>query len=765
MTVIDLPIKSRVIRRVALIGNPNCGKTTIFNQLTGSNQRVGNWAGVTVERKSGYLKSPVGEVEIIDLPGTYSLTLVGEVGEDEAITRDFLRQGQYDAIINVVDAVSLERNLYLTLQLLELGIPLILVVNRYDLIEKQNQNFPFETLSKQLGCPVLSVIATKGDGIVSLKQHVQGTLPKPSAFPLQYHGAIEREINNVPPISPDALPVCPAMSRHKALSALEGEQTFQEAEVFKIRQRILAETGSDPDILIATQRYRFLEALCLNLFPSKQEASSWFKLDSLVLNRFLGLPIFLAVMYAMFVFAINFGGLFQDSFDILSNALFVDGPAIWLRKINISEGFISILAYGVGKGINTTVTFIPVIGAMFFALTFLEDSGFMARAAFVMDRLMRALGLPGKAFVPMIVGFGCNVPAILGARHLENKRDRILTVMMSPFMSCGARLAIFTVFVSAFFPMGGQNWVFALYLIGIMMAIFTGLMLKRTVLKGPSAPLILEMPEYHWPHFASLLRHTWHRLSKFIMNAGKLIVLICAIMGTFNAIHIGDNPNTSVLSVMGKQVTPIFRPIGIEDDNWPATVALLSGVLAKEVVVGTLNTLYQQAIGEDASETAVWSLKEEAVDAVHSIGENFKGLGAALFNPIRASAPDELLAHSSAEMMRAQFDGQAGAFAYLLFILLYFPCVSAVSAIAREVNKKWATFSVLWTTSLAYWIAAVFYQFATYAEHPLYSGLWGGGGILFIVLTYLTLKYIGKREHRRRELPTRICLSTTAMAS
>lgn len=759
--VIDLS-RSRIAKRVALIGNPNCGKTTIFNQLTGSNQRVGNWAGVTVERKSGTLKSTQGDIEIIDLPGTYSLTLVGEVGEDEAITRDFLRQGQYDLILNVVDAVSLERNLYLTLQLLELGVPLVLVVNRYDLVSSK-QSCSLDKLSRQLGCPVFSVIATEGEGIPLLKQYLQSASPKPSALPLHYHSAIEREINNVPVASEVIRPVCPMMSRHKALSILEGEETCQEAEVFKIRERILKETGRDPDILIATQRYRFLETLCKDLFPRKKESTAGFEIDTIVLNRFLGLPIFFAVMYAMFVFAINIGGVFQDSFDILSSALFVEGPAIWLKQIHLPEPLIAILAYGVGKGINTTLTFIPVIGAMFLALTFLEDSGFMARAAFVMDRLMRALGLPGKAFVPMIVGFGCNVPAILGARHLENKRDRILTVMMSPFMSCGARLAIFTVFVAAFFPMGGQNWVFALYVIGILMAVFTGLILKRTLLKGPSAPLILEMPEYHWPHLTTLLRHTWHRLSKFIFNAGKLIILVCAIIGAFNAIQVGDQSNTSILSETGKVVTPLFKPIGLQEDNWPATVALLSGVLAKEVVVGTLNTLYQQALGEDAVMQADWSLKSQSIAAVYSIGQNAKGLGTAILSPVTASAPIEPLAHSSTEMMRAQFDGQAGAFAYLLFILLYFPCISAVSAIAREVNKKWAIFSVLWTTSLAYLFAAVFYQSATFSEHPIYASCWIGGGVLFLALAYLTLRVIGKRQYRRRELPTRICLTTTAI--
>ncbi|MFO1258392.1 MAG: Fe(2+) transporter permease subunit FeoB [Gammaproteobacteria bacterium] len=762
MTVIELP-HSRIAKRVALIGNPNCGKTTLFNQLTGSSQRVGNWAGVTVERKSGYLKSAQGDIEIIDLPGTYSLTLVGEVGEDEAITRDFLRQGQYDLILNVVDAVSLERNLYLTLQLLELGLPLVLVVNRYDLVSSK-QSFSVNKLSKQLGCPVFSIIATEGEGLPVLKQYLQNTSPKPSVLPLHYHEAIEREINNVPFESKMIRPVCPMMSRHKALSILEGEETCQEPEVFKIRERILSETGSEPDVLIATQRYRFLEALCRDLFPSRKKSTFGFQIDTLILNRFLGLPIFFAVMYVMFVFAINVGGIFQDSFDIFSNALFVDGPAIWLKQLHIPDSVIAILAYGVGKGINTTLTFIPVIGAMFLALTFLEDSGFMARAAFVMDRLMRALGLPGKAFVPMIVGFGCNVPAILGARHLENKRDRILTVMMSPFMSCGARLAIFTVFVAAFVPMGGQNWVFALYVIGILMAIFTGLILKRTLLKGPSAPLILEMPEYHWPHLTTLLRHTWHRLSKFIFNAGKLIVVVCAIMGTFNAIQVGEKSNSSILSETGKLVTPLFKPIGLEEENWPATVALLSGVLAKEVVVGTLNTLYQQALGEDEVMEADWSLKSQSMAAIYSIGENVKQLGGAILNPVTASAPIESLAHSSTQMMRAQFDGQAGAFAYLLFILLYFPCVSAVSAIAKEVNRKWAMFSVLWTTSLAYLIAAVFYQAATFSEHPVYASCWIGSCMIFLVLAYVILRTIAKKQYRRRELPTRIRLSTTAVS-
>ncbi len=339
-------------------------------------------------------------------------------------------------------------------------------------------------------------------------------------------------------------------------------------------------TGEEADILLADARYQFIQHITQQCVThSAVVKTNWTaRLDSILLNRVLGIPIFLGVMYLLFVFAINIGGAFQDFFDISSQTIFVDGFAYLLNQVGAPTWLTALLANGIGKGFNTTVTFIPVIGSMFLFLAFLEDSGYMARAAFVVDRFMRALGLPGKAFVPMIVGFGCNVPAVMGARTLENKRDRILTIMMTPFMSCGARLAIFAVFTTAFFPRGGQNIVFALYLIGIVMAVLTGFLLRRTVLKGEVAPLVMELPAYHLPRIKTLLLHAWQRLKGFVFRAGKLIVPICVLIGALNSLNIDGSMNTgegdahSLLSVAGQWATPIFAPMGIGRNNWPATV-------------------------------------------------------------------------------------------------------------------------------------------------------------------------------------------------
>lgn len=354
----------------------------------------------------------------------------------------------------------------------------------------------------------------------------------------------------------------------------------------------------------------------------------------------------------------------------------------------------------------------------------------MARAAFVVDRAMRAMGLPGKSFVPMIVGFGCNVPAIMAARTLDSERDRLLTVLMSPFMSCSARLAIYAVFVAAFFPTGGQNIVFALYLIGILMAVLTGFMLRKTALRGQASPLILELPAYHKPALRRLIRETNLRLKHFIFRAGRLIIPICVILGGLNALTVDGGVSASeasthsVLSLIGQWLTPVFAPMGLHQDNWPATVGLLTGMLAKEVVVGSLNALYAQLGHIGQLQAAHFDFFAALKEAFWSVPQNLAQLGEALLNPILASAPDGEVSKAVYGMMASRFDGKIGAFAYLLFILLYIPCVSTMAAIRQEANKQLMWFSVIWSFLVAYAAAVVFYQLATMASHPLQSILW-----------------------------------------
>lgn len=735
---------------IGLVGNPNSGKTTVFNALTGSQQQVGNWSGVTIERKSGFFQQNQTTVEVIDLPGTYSLISASESSSiDESIACEFILKQQANVIVNVLDASNLERNLYLTMQLLEMRVPLIVAVNMLDVARSHRMQIALTILEQELGCPVVALEAHKNKGVEELKQAIVAAAQnlKPSEKRVTYPSVIEAALQtlNQNNALPHAWLATRLLEDDVYARGLVSEAIL--LQVTSLQKQIHLALNEDADILLADARYRFIHDLMQRCVVRGEKTRTWTeRIDKVILNRVLGIPVFLAVMYCMFLFAINIGGAFQDFFDISSNTIFVDGVATVLTNLHAPSWLIALLANGVGKGINTTITFIPVIGAMFLALAFLEDSGYMARAAFVIDRLMRALGLPGKSFVPMIVGFGCNVPSVMAARTLENKRDRILTVMMSPFMSCGARLAIYAVFTAAFFPVGGQNIVFALYLIGIGMAMLTGLLLRKTLLKGDPAPLVMELPPYHFPRLKSLLLHAWQRLQMFVRRAGKVIVPICILLGVLNALNINGTLNTgegdthSLLSMLGQWLTPIFAPMGIHQDNWPATVGLLTGVLAKEVVVGTLNTLYSQ-IGHFALQAETVSFWQGLHAAVASIPANLSQLGSSLGNPVLAKAPVHTLSQSVYGVMYKRFDGRVGAMAYLLFVLLYFPCISTTAAMLRELNRAWTWFSVVWTTGVAYGVAVGFYQLATFGQHPLASFLWvvGIAGVFAAIITGMRL--------------------------
>lgn len=726
---------------IGLVGNPNSGKTTIFNVLTGSRQKVGNWSGVTIDRKTGVFKQNNTTVNVVDLPGTYSLMNASQTSSiDERIACDFILKRQADVIINILDASNLERNLYLTTQLIEMHVPVIVAVNMMDVARARQIKIDLSLLEKKLGCPVIALEANKNKGIKDLKQTVTDVAKslQPSEKKIPYVNALESAIQELV-ISAESVSLEKNVSKEWLATRLLEDDVYARslasdtllARATQLQHQIRAELDEDADILLADARYRFIhDVLTQAVEKSSKQIRNWTtRIDNIVLNRVLGIPIFLGVMYCMFLFAINIGGAFQDFFDIGSDTIFVGGFADLLTHVGAPTWLTALLANGIGKGINTTITFIPVIGAMFLALAFLEDSGYMARAAFVVDRLMRALGLPGKSFIPMIVGFGCNVPSVMASRTLDNKRDRILTVMMSPFMSCGARLAIYAVFTAAFFPRGGQNVVFSLYLIGIGMAMLTGLMLRKTILKGEPAPLVMELPPYHVPHVKTLMLNAWQRLQWFVRRAGKLIIPICVLIGALNALNIdgtinsGEGDSHSLLSMVGQWLTPIFSPMGIHQDNWPATVGLVTGVLAKEVVVGTLNTLYSQ-LGHFAMQADATSFWQGLHAALISIPNNLAQIGSSLSNPVLAKAPVHTLSQSVYGLMYQRFDGRVGAVAYLLFVLLYFPCISTTAAMLRELNRAWTWFSVIWTTLVAYGVAVGFYQIATFAQHRMTSLMW-----------------------------------------
>lgn len=755
--------------KIALAGNPNCGKTALFNALTKSRQRVGNWPGVTVERKEGHFHFEQQQVTVVDLPGCYSLNACDcdDEARDKQIACQFLAENHIDVIVNVIDASNLERNLYLTTQLLEMGLPVVIALNMMDLLEVSGLNINIELLSKTLGCDIVPIVAKKAKGLKTLQRTIIANATQThlkQSLRLPYPEAITAALDQLSPHIVDTN----INARWLALRLLENEtipgNCSNEAtneEILSLRQRLQQALHEDIDTLIAATRYEYshnLVAQVINRVKTKSHSLTD-RIDKVVLNRVLGIPVFLLVMYLMFVFAINVGGAFQDFFDISSTAIFVNGLAQLLTALHFPNWLIAILANGIGKGINTTITFIPVIGGMFLFLSFLEDSGYMARAAFVMDRFMRALGLPGRSFVPMIVGFGCNVPAVMGARTLENRRDRILTVMMMPFMSCGARLAIFAVFAAAFFKTGGQDVIFLLYLSGIVVAILTGLILRKTLLPGKSAPLVMELPNYHRPHWPSIFKTTWHRLKTFLRRAGRVIVPVCILIGTLNAINIHgglnqqDASTDSVLSKVGQVVTPVFYPMGVKQDNWPATVGLATGVLAKEVVIGTLNTLYSQEahltlVGEQQN---VWqSLKAAAL----SVPQNLAAVPQAFSNPFVATEPPHDVNHAVMGVMAAHFGGKIAAFAYLLFVLLYFPCISTLAVMKREVNNRWAWFSMLWSAGIAYGLSVISYQSLTFTSHPWFSGLWIAGILFVLAVVIAVMKHYARIEMRNAHTPS-----------
>ena len=723
---------------IMLVGNPNCGKTTLFNALTGDNQRVGNWPGVTVEKKTGLLTIGVQDISITDLPGVYSLTssLQG-ASQDEQVAAKAVAYGDADIMINVIDACHLERNLYLTSQLLELGKPMIIALNMMDIAIFRGISIDTQALSQQLNCPVVVLQAHRNVGLVELQQAIIESPPRAVPINLLLPLAVRQVLTN---IEQRLLTLCakPLLVTYFSHRLLEGDTLlFNHPSVLECVQPVV-----DIDILMADARYKAIHQIVALVQTKRSDVNEHLtaKIDRIVLHRFLALPIFFAMMYLMFLFAINIGGAFQDFFDISTDAIFVQGSRWLLQQLNMPNGLIALFSNGLGKGINTILTFVPVIASMFFFLSLLESSGYMARAAFVVDRVMRALGLPGKSFVPMIVGFGCNVPAIMAARTLDSEQDRLLTVLMSPFMSCSARLAIYAVFVAAFFPIGGQNVVFSLYFIGILMAVLTGLLLRKTIFLSKSSPLILELPAYHRPSFRRLFKETSLRLRHFIWRAAKLILPVCVILGGLNAltIHGGISSSVassdSVLSLIARWLTPAFAPMGLHQDNWPATVGLLSGMLAKEVVVGSLNTLYAEMGHLTQYTSSSFDFLGMLSAAVWSIPHNLLKLGSAFMNPILASAPSHDTSRSIYGVMYEHFDGQAGAYAYLLFILLYIPCVSTMAAIKQEANQKLMWFSIIWSLVVAYAVAVVFYQLATCQRHPEESLLWVIGVSMFVLL-------------------------------
>jgi ferrous iron transport protein B len=630
-----------------------------------------------------------------------------------------------------------------------------------------------EELANRLGVPVVPIAASKGTGLKELKKviHECAEHQPISAADVLYPDMIQEAAFRLT----DSVQNLAAHRNLKAdwlaMKLLEDDSEFVSilnepvSQILEKEQRaIFEQLDEDADIAIADARYGFIHWLTEGAVThaTKVRKTLTDKIDRIVLNRILGLPIFFLMMYLTFMFTINVGGAFIDFFDIAAGAIFVDGLAELLSGFSAPAWLIGIIATGVGGGIQTVATFIPPIAFMFLALAVLEGSGYMARAAFVMDRFMRMLGLPGKAFVPMLVGFGCNVPAIMATRTMENQRDRTLTIMMNPFMSCGARLPVYALFAAAFFPVGGQNMVFLLYLAGIGFAVLTGLILKHTLLKGQITPFVMELPPYHVPTVKSVILRTWDRLKSFLTKATRILIPMVALLALLNTMSVDgtighDDSKDSLLASVSRSITPIFAPMGIQEDNWPATVGIFTGVFAKEAVVGTLDAIYLQNEAMEAAGTEeAFSLSAALSEAIGTIPENLAGVAESLTDPLGLSIGDTSTIATAAEQQEVSagvfgtmgqlFDGKVGAVAYLLFILMYFPCVAAMAAVYRETNLRWTAFVAAWTTGLAYLLATCFYQLATFARHPGFSTAWLAGSALFAIIVIMVLRYLGNEK-------------------
>ena len=699
------------MKKVALIGNPNCGKTTLFNLLTGARQKVGNWPGVTVEKKFGYFQLQQDDIELVDLPGIYSLEQEYQ-GIDEQIARDYLQQDEIHLIINIIDASNLERSLVLTQQLREMGIPIIVILNMLDVAEQQGLTLTPGKLEEQLGLPVISMVASRKQGVSELKAAM--------------------------------------VNDFEASRAPRSEETDPENQDAEVGQQL-----TDP-MLRRYHKSRQLVNGVVEVSPTRHSLSE--RLDSVVLNRWLGVPIFLLMIYLMFTFAVNFGAIFIDFFDILFAAVLVDGTSWLLEQLSMPPIVITLLAQGVGGGITLVATFIPVIGFLYLSLSLLEDSGYMSRAAFVIDRLMSGIGLPGNAFVPLIVGFGCNVPAVMATRTLGRDSDRLMTIAMAPFMSCGARLTVYALFAAAFFQQNGQNIVFGLYLLGIGLAIFTGWVFRKQMFPAEITPSFQEMPAYHVPVARNILLTTWFRLKGFTFRAGKTIVIVVIALSFLNSLGTdgsfgNEDSEESVLSVIGKAITPAFAPLGIQEDNWPATVGLFTGMFAKEAIVGTLDALYTES--ESEADAGAPDLLGAAGEAFTSIGTEFIALADTLTDPLGISIGDVSDAEAVAEEQEVQgstltnmanlFVSPFAAFCYLVFILLYAPCVAVLGAVNKEAGWRWTLLVFSWSTALAYIAATVTYQIGTFGTNPLFSSIWIGAMLLVLFAFISSLKRLSSK--------------------
>ena len=665
--------------RIALAGNPNCGKTTLFNALTGSNQYVGNWPGVTVEKKEGTAHLGDKVMTVVDLPGIYSLS---PYSMEEIVARDFIIGEAPDCVIDIVDATNLERNLYLTVQLLELERPTVLALNFMDEVEKRGDKIDISRLSKELGIPVVPITARTGEGLEELlhvahRQMHLGFTVEPDDLYDDYTHDIHHRMGE---LIHDYAYAAHLPAHWAAIKLLEGDEVVQQALALPdyIQKRldgIVAEYENSSDLgdretLIADSRYQYIEkvvAAAVTKGRKPGELTLTEQIDKVVTHRIFAIPLFLCTMLVMFVVTFGpFGSWLSDGVGAGIGA-FSTWLAPTLTNLGVSHVLISLICDGIIAGVGGVLTFLPQIALLFLFLSFLEDSGYMSRAAFIMDRLLRRFGLSGKAFIPMLMGFGCSVPAIMGARTMENEKDRRMTILLIPFMSCSAKLPVYGLISAAFFGPWAGLVVFALYVIGMAIGVLSGLFFKKTLFVGEPAPFVLELPPYRLPSLSNMLTHVWQKVKGFLVKAGTLILLMSMVLWLLQSfdfsLHMVEDTSNSMLGALGGILAPVFAPLGF--GHWQAAVALLTGLIAKEMVVSSLSMFYGFSLTATSGQVAA------AMTG---------------FTPLSA-------------------------FSMLVFILLYVPCVAAVSTLFKEMNSpKWAWFSIFWQLLCAYLAALLVYQ-------------------------------------------------------
>ncbi len=706
--------------KIALAGNPNCGKTTLFNALTGSNQFVGNWPGVTVEKKEGKLKKAYSgkesDVVIMDLPGIYSLS---PYTLEEVVARNYLITERPDAIINIIDGTNIERNLYLSTQIMELGIPVVMAVNMSDLVEKSGDKIHVDKLSAKLGCEACEISALKGTGIdVAVKKAIAAAKANKSVAPVHEFG---EEVEKYITAASNKLgaDVKEEQKRFFAIKLLEKddkiiEQMQSKVDVSAEIEDMEKEFDDDTESIITNERYVYISSIIDACYTKnkKRTMSTSDKIDKWVTNRWLALPIFALVMFIVYYVSVTtVGAILTDwTNDTLFGEWIVPGVQSALESVNCADWLTSLIADGVVSGVGAVLGFVPQMLVLFIFLAFLESCGYMARVAFIMDRIFRKFGLSGKSFIPMLIGSGCGVPGVMASRTIENDRDRKMTIMTTTFVPCGAKLPIIALIAGAFFQNAG--WVsWSAYFVGIAAIICSGIILKKTkMFAGEPAPFVMELPAYHWPTVGNVLRSMWERGWSFIKKAGTIILLSTIVLwflqgfgwidGSFTMLE-AEQLNDSILAKIGNVIAPIFAPLGF--GNWKMAVATVTGLIAKENVVATFGILFGYGeVAEDGAE--IWQVLSQTITPVAAYG-------------------------------------------FLVFNLLCAPCFAAMGAIKREMNNaKWFWFAIGYQTVLAYVVALCIYQIGTLIT----TGAFGIGTVVafLLVLGFLYLLFRPYKESK-----------------